>query len=147
MCFVWISEQTAIISLYSINRPVLITKAISVYCAVRTRCSKYFVVTTKQASQCTCKRKHRCFRVTVFAVEERYVLHFLAVCLFPFLSMMHCASTVTYFHLRPDRLYHIFPHYLTNGAYFHTENFDCTKLVFRLSLQLLPVTFLVLRII
>jgi hypothetical protein len=35
MCFVWISEQTAIISLYSINRLVLITEE-SVYCAVRT---------------------------------------------------------------------------------------------------------------
>ena len=36
MCFVWISEQTAIISLYSINRLVCITETESVYCAVRT---------------------------------------------------------------------------------------------------------------
>ena len=36
MCFVWISEQTAIISLYSINWLVFITDAESVYCAVRT---------------------------------------------------------------------------------------------------------------
>ena len=38
MCFVWISEQTAItrISLYSINRVVFITEMESVYCAVRT---------------------------------------------------------------------------------------------------------------
>ena len=36
MCFVWISEQTAIISLYSINWLVFITKTASVYCAVRT---------------------------------------------------------------------------------------------------------------
>ena len=35
MCFVWISEQTAIISLYSINLPVSKTEAESVYCAVR----------------------------------------------------------------------------------------------------------------
>jgi len=34
--FVWISEQTAIISLYSINRLVCITETESVYCAVRT---------------------------------------------------------------------------------------------------------------
>jgi hypothetical protein len=33
---VWISEQTAIISLYSINLLVFITEAESVYCAVRT---------------------------------------------------------------------------------------------------------------
>jgi len=35
MCFVWISEQTAIISLYSIDWPVFITETDSVYCAVR----------------------------------------------------------------------------------------------------------------
>jgi len=35
MCFVWISEQTAIISLYSINWPVFIADKESVYCAVR----------------------------------------------------------------------------------------------------------------
>jgi hypothetical protein len=36
MCFVWISEQTAIISLYSVNWLVFITERESVYCAVRT---------------------------------------------------------------------------------------------------------------
>ena len=36
MCFVWISEQTAIISLYNINWLVCITETVSVYCAVRT---------------------------------------------------------------------------------------------------------------
>ena len=35
MCFVWISEQTAIISLYTINWLVFITETESVYCAVR----------------------------------------------------------------------------------------------------------------
>ena len=35
MCFVWISEQTAIISLYSINRLVCVTETECVYCAVR----------------------------------------------------------------------------------------------------------------
>ena len=38
MCFVWISEQTAIISLYNINRLVFITETVCVYCAVRTEC-------------------------------------------------------------------------------------------------------------
>ena len=37
MCFVWIWEQTAIISLYSINWLVCITETKCVYCAVRTR--------------------------------------------------------------------------------------------------------------
>jgi len=36
MCSVWISEQTQIISLYSINWLVFITEAECVYCAVRT---------------------------------------------------------------------------------------------------------------
>jgi hypothetical protein len=35
MCFVWISEQTAIISLYSINWLVCISETECVYCAVR----------------------------------------------------------------------------------------------------------------
>ena len=36
MCFVWIWEQTAIISLYSNNWLVFITETVCVYCAVRT---------------------------------------------------------------------------------------------------------------
>ena len=36
MCFIWIWEQTAIISLYSINWLVCITETECVYCAVRT---------------------------------------------------------------------------------------------------------------
>jgi len=36
MCFVWISEQTAVISLYNINWLVFITESECVYCAVRT---------------------------------------------------------------------------------------------------------------
>ena len=35
MCFAWISEQTAIISVYSINLSVFKIEAESVYCAVR----------------------------------------------------------------------------------------------------------------
>jgi len=35
MCFVWISEQTAIISKYTINWLVFITEMGSVYCEVR----------------------------------------------------------------------------------------------------------------
>jgi hypothetical protein len=36
--FVWISEQTAIISLHNINWLVCITETVCVYCAVRTGC-------------------------------------------------------------------------------------------------------------
>jgi hypothetical protein len=41
MCFVRISEQTAIISLYGINWLVFMTETESVYCAVRTEYSMY----------------------------------------------------------------------------------------------------------
>ena len=36
LCFVWVSEQTAIISLHNINLSGFKTEAVSVYCAVRT---------------------------------------------------------------------------------------------------------------
>jgi len=36
MCFAWISEQTTIISLYTIKLSVFIIEAESVYCALRT---------------------------------------------------------------------------------------------------------------
>ena len=36
MCFAWVSEQTAVVSLYEINRLLFMTEAESVYCAVRT---------------------------------------------------------------------------------------------------------------
>ena len=39
MCFVWIWEQTAIISLFNINWLVCVTETDSVYCAVRAECN------------------------------------------------------------------------------------------------------------
>jgi hypothetical protein len=45
MCFVWVSEQTAIISLYSINWLVCITETECVYCAVRNGSSNIIQVT------------------------------------------------------------------------------------------------------
>jgi hypothetical protein len=50
MCFVWISEQTAIISLYNINWLVCITETVCVYCAVRTE-SLYVIQVTKLSLQ------------------------------------------------------------------------------------------------
>ena len=43
MCFVWISEQTAIISLYSVEWLGFITGTESVYCAVRTWVFTYLI--------------------------------------------------------------------------------------------------------
>jgi len=48
MCFMWISEQTSIISLYNINWLVFIAETESVYCAVRTRYLNIIHVTSRQ---------------------------------------------------------------------------------------------------
>jgi hypothetical protein len=42
MCFVWISEETTIIALYSINWLVFIIETECVYCTVRTLCTARF---------------------------------------------------------------------------------------------------------
>jgi hypothetical protein len=47
MCFVWISEQTAIISLSSTNWPVFITETECVYCAVRAVCLNTIFASTE----------------------------------------------------------------------------------------------------
>ena len=61
VCFVWISEQTAIISLYNINWLVFITQTQCVYCAVRTGSLNvievYLVCTVLPHSQHTKKQK------------------------------------------------------------------------------------------
>jgi hypothetical protein len=56
MCFVWISEQTAIISLYSVNWLVFVTETECVYCAVRTECSKYSRLKGWLTVFCLCDR-------------------------------------------------------------------------------------------
>jgi hypothetical protein len=54
MCFVWISEQTVIISLYSINWLVCITETECVYCAVRTESLKIIRVKQSLGPYCNC---------------------------------------------------------------------------------------------
>ena len=52
MCSVWISEQTAIISLYNINWLVCITEMECVYCAVRTESLNIIPVNFSLVRQC-----------------------------------------------------------------------------------------------
>jgi hypothetical protein len=62
MCFVWISEQTAIISLYSINWLVFMTETESVYCAVRAETLRAIQIRSVLllTSRCNhCQRKQR----------------------------------------------------------------------------------------
>ena len=67
MCFVWIWEQTAIISLYSINWLVFITETGCVYCAVRTG-SLYIILrsahTVYLCVLCGSENKQRLFPYT-----------------------------------------------------------------------------------
>ena len=67
MCFVWLSEQTAIISLYSINWLVFITETECVYCAVRTG-SLYIILhsahTVYLCVLCGSQNKQRLFPYT-----------------------------------------------------------------------------------
>ena len=52
MCFVWISEQAGIISLYNINWMVFITETECVYCAVRTGYIYIYMFLSKYICSC-----------------------------------------------------------------------------------------------
>jgi hypothetical protein len=73
-------------------------------------------------------------RVTTVAEKSNtyYVLHIPRVCVCS-LRWPACKAHVPYFHLWPDRLYNIFPHYLINGTIFEKKLFNL-KYVFRISL-------------
>jgi len=83
MCFVWIWEQTAIISLYSIDWLVFITETECVYCAVRstfyvlpTQCIYVFCVDLRTNSDyCTVQHWLVGFYNWDGVFTARYVLH------------------------------------------------------------------------
>ena len=64
MCFVWIWEQTAIISLYSINWLVFITETQCVYCAVRTASLYIILCSAHTLYLCGSENKQRLFPYT-----------------------------------------------------------------------------------
>ena len=72
MCFVWIWEQTAIISLYNINWLVFITKTDCVYCAVRTGAlyTIHVLLVVKEINTCcsNCSKMPRCISAPVQSV-------------------------------------------------------------------------------
>jgi hypothetical protein len=77
MCFVWISEQTAIISLYSINLSVLITEEQSVYCAVRTGSSNRAYSFVLKGLTCLIKCTY--FYVTYFSILCQLIYTYLYI--------------------------------------------------------------------
>jgi len=64
----------------------------------------------------------------------------MSVWLLLHLSSIQCACAILYCHLWPDWLYHICPHYLTNGTIFEKKKILSMKYVFWFSLQLLSET-------
>ena len=73
MCFVWISEQTAIISLYNINWLVFITEMERVYCAVRTG-FVVTVVTIRTTSLTFTNSTHSVFMCFVWISEQTAII-------------------------------------------------------------------------
>ena len=101
MCFVWIWEQTAIISLYSINRLVFITETESVYCAVR---SRYI---------CMCV----CLYIYIYIYIHRFIRNNCRG--FNNLSYtIHLRQEYTYFFYLIEPL-QVFVTYLTGALYVH----------------------------
>ena len=70
MCFVWIWEQTAIVSLYSINWLVFITETEYVYCAVRT--GSLYTASLKFSNSTFCP--HSVFMCFVWIWEQTAII-------------------------------------------------------------------------
>jgi hypothetical protein len=74
MCFMWTSEQTAIISLYSINWLVCIADAESVYCAVRAQCLRIIQVNRTHMDQVETVKKETEDEQQKCQLKEVYIL-------------------------------------------------------------------------
>ena len=107
MCFVWIWEQTAIISLYNITWLVCITKTECVYCAVRTgsifvshKLRSLLITVRKLCSTCHI----RCTSVVLFFVIFLLTRSLISLCLYVrsqlLTSSRTCSATVNIFFYR-----------------------------------------------
>ena len=102
MCFVWISEQTAIISLYSINWLVFITQTQCVYCAVRTGCYRCTYVNSRLP------RVIRSFNTCAF--RERLILKWFTCILMKVFLAIYRAPDRSWIHLaRSSHLVYTWP--------------------------------------
>jgi len=75
MCFVWIWEQRAIISLYNINWPVFVTETECVYCAVRTGSLHTVSFTFNNSTFCP----HSVFMCFVWIWEQRAIISLYSI--------------------------------------------------------------------
>jgi hypothetical protein len=78
-----------------------------------------------QDRQCTYNVTLRRVRATIFAVEKEYVYFYVTL-----VPSMCSVCAVLYSHLWTVRLYHTFPHYLTNGTTFGGKVIQCRILFF-----------------
>jgi hypothetical protein len=78
---------------------------------------------------------------TTVTVEKQYYILWVYVCS---LNYPACNAHVSYRHLWPTPLYHIFPHYLINGTIIENKLLN-VKCVLWFSLQYFSETFLILR--
>ena len=117
MCFVWIWEQTAIISLYNINWLVFITETECVYCAVRTDCLKTIkenvavLRTDWQWVRFVCQyfsfpcQYHSTIAPYSSVYHPRYIMFFSRYISFPLsVSFHHCSILIRL----PPALYNVF---------------------------------------
>jgi len=86
MCFVWIWEQTAIISLYSINWPVFITERECVYCAVRTGSLYTASLTFSNSTFCP----HSVFLCFVWIWERTAIISLYSINWLVFITKTEC---------------------------------------------------------
>ena len=86
MCFVWIWEQTAIISLYSINWLVFITETECVYCAVRTGSLYTASLTFSNSAFCP----HSVFMCFVWIWEQTAIISLYRINWLVFITETDC---------------------------------------------------------
>ena len=86
MCFVWISEQTAIISLYNINWLVFITETECVYCAVRTESLHTASLTFSNSTFCP----HSVFVCFVWIWEQTAIISLYSINRLVFITQILC---------------------------------------------------------
>ena len=108
MCFVWIWEQTAIISVYSIDWLVFITGTESVYCAVR-------------STFCP----HRVFMCFVWIWEQTAIISLYSINWLVFITETECVycAVLSTFYVLPTQCIYVFCVDLrTNSDYFTVQH-------------------------
>ena len=118
MCFVWISEQTAIISLYSINWLVFITETECVYWAVQTEAIHYIPPGLTFTNSTFCP--HTVFMCFVWISEQTAIISLCSINWLVFITEKECV----YWAVQTEAI-----HYVPPGLTF-TNSVFCPHTVF-----------------